>query len=135
MKGMARSKEPLLNRILRRGEDAGLLVSAVTLMLVEVGYVAWLERLPALPSRAHPAGFLDLPPWYERPRVEVTLLLTVLGGMIAWAAWGVVGFMHDRPDATVASNHRAMVNKRLKTAAFYAVVAGADLLLTQFLRT
>ena len=132
---MARSNEPLLNRILRRGEDAGLLVSAAALMLVEVGYVAWLERLPALPSPAHPAGFLDLPPWYEHPRVEVTLLLTILGGMIAWAAWGVLGFMRNRPDAAVASTHRAVVNQRLKTAAFYAVVAGADLLLTQFCHT
>jgi hypothetical protein len=28
-----------------------------------------------------------------------------------------------------------MVGKRLKTAGFYAVVAGADMLLIQFLRT
>ena len=132
---MARSNRLLLNRMLRRGEDAGLLVSAAALMLVEVAYVAWLERLPAIPSQAHPAGFLDLPPWYERPGVEVTLLLTVLGGMIAWAAWGVFGFMRSESDTAVASAHRAMVHKRLKTAAFYAVVAGADILLTHFLRT
>ena len=132
---MARSTEPFLNRILRLGEDTGLLVSAAALMLVETGYVAWLERLPALPSPAHPAGFIDLPPWYERPRVEVTLLLTVLGGIIAWAAWGVFGFMRNRMHGTVAPTHRAAVNKRLKTAAIYAVVAGADMLLIQFLRT
>ena len=131
---MARNREAL-NRILRWGEDAGLLVCTAALMLVEVGYVAWLERLPALPSAAHPAGFIDLPPWYERPRVEVTLLLTVLGGLIAWAAWGVLDFMRNRPDATAATTHRAMVAKRLKTAVFYAVVAGADMLLIQFLRT
>ena len=131
---MARNREAL-NRILRWGEDAGLLVCTAALMLVEVGYVAWLERLPALPSPAHPAGFIDLPPWYERPRVEVTLLLTVLGGLIAWAAWGVLDFMRNRPDATAATTHRAMVAKRLKTAVFYAVVAGADMLLIQFLRT
>jgi uncharacterized iron-regulated membrane protein len=121
--------------MLRRGEDAGLLVSAAALMLMEMGYVAWLERLPALPSGAHPAGFLDLPPWYERPRVEVTLLLTVLGGMIAWASWGVFGFMRSRPEESVVPSHRAMVYKRLRTAAFYAVVAGADLLVIQFLCT
>ena len=131
---MARNSEAL-NRILRRGEDVGLLVSTAALMLVEVGYVAWLERLPALPSPVHPVGFIDLPPWYERPRVEVTLLLTVLGGLIAWAAWGVFDFMRNRPDATVATTHRTMVGKRLKTAVFYAVVAGADMLLIQFLRT
>jgi len=91
-----------------------------------MGYVAWLELLPALPSRAHPAGFLDLPPWHERPRVEVTLLLTVLGGMIAWASWGVFGFMRSRPEGTVAASHRETVYKRLRTAAFYAVAAGAE---------
>ncbi len=132
---MVGSKGLLLNRMLRKGEDAGLLASAAALILVEVGYVAWLERLPTLPSRAHPAGFLDLPPWHERPRVEVTLLLTVLGGMIAWAAWGVFGFMRSRPEGTVTSSHRAMVYKRLRTAAFYALVAGADLLVMQFLHT
>jgi len=63
---MARNREAL-NRILRWGEDACLLVCTAALMLVEAGYVAWLERLPALPSPAHPAGFIDLPPWYERP--------------------------------------------------------------------
>src|ERR1700684_2136276 len=77
---MARSKEPLLDPLLRRGEDAGMVVSAAALALVEVGYVAWLERLPAFPSPAHPAEFFDLPLWYEHPRVGVTLLLTVLGG-------------------------------------------------------
>ncbi len=130
---MARSKESLLNRILRRGEDAGLLVSAAALILVEAGYVAWLERLPALPSPAHPAGFLDLPPWYEHPRVEVTLLLTVLGGVIAWAAWVfLVSCATDRT-GLLRRMRRAIVHKRLRTATFYAVVAGADLLLTQFL--
>jgi len=121
--------------MLRRAEDAGLFVSAAALMLVEMGYVAWLERLPALPSRTNPAGFLDLPPWHERPRVEVTLLLTVLGGMIAWASWGVLGLMRSRPEETVASSHRAIVYKRLRTAPFYAVVAAADLLVMQFVRT
>src|SRR5471030_1145828 len=131
---MTRTKQPRFNRILL-GEDACLLVSAAALMLVEMGYVAWLERLPALPTPAHPTGFIDLPPWYERPRFEVTLLLTVLGGIIAWAAWGVLSLMRNRMHGTVAPTHRAAVNKRLKTAAIYAVVAGADMLLIQFLRT
>jgi hypothetical protein len=132
---MVRSKKPLLDRMLRRGQDVGLLVSAAALMLVEVGYVAWLERLPTLPSRAHPAGFLDLPPWYERPRVEVTLLLTVLGGLIAWAACGVVGLMRNRAEGTAGSPHRTRVYRRLRTAAFYAVVSGADLLIIHLFRT
>jgi hypothetical protein len=132
---MARSMAPLPNRILQRGENAGLLVSAAVLVLVETGCGTWLERLPALPRPAHPAGFIDLPPGHERPTVEVTLLLTILGGIIAWAAWGVFSLMRDRLDGTVASMGRAMVNKRLKTTAFCVVVAGADILLVQLLRT
>src|SRR5580693_6381107 len=132
---MARSKEPLLDPLLRRAEDAGMVVRAAALALVEVGYVAWMERLPAFPSPAHPAEFLDLPLWYEHPRVGVTLLLTVLGGMIAWAAWSVFGFMCNRSHGTVAAAQRAMANKRLKAAGLCAVVAGSDLLLVQFLRT
>jgi hypothetical protein len=111
-----------------------MVVSAAALVLVEVGYVAWLERLPAFPSPADPAGFLDLPLWYEHPRVGVTLLITALGGMIAWAAWGVFGFMCKRSHGTVAATQRATANKRLKAAAFYAMAAGADLFLIQVLR-
>jgi len=43
--------------------------------------------------------------------------------------------MRSRPEGTAMPSHRAMVYKRLRTAAFYAVVAGADLLVIQFLRT
>jgi hypothetical protein len=103
-----------------------MVVSAAALALVEVGYVAWLERLSAFPSPANPTEFLDLPLWYEHPRVGVTLLLTVLGGMIAWAAWSVFGFMRNRSHGTVAATQRAMANKRLKATALCAVVAGSD---------
>jgi uncharacterized membrane protein YhdT len=132
---MVRSKEPLLDRLLRRGGAAGMVVSAAALVLVEVGYVAWMECLPAFPSPADPAGFLDLPLWYEHPRVGVTLLITVLGGMIAWAVWGVFGFICKMSHGTVAATHRAMANKRLMATALCAVIAGSDLLLIQFLRT
>ena len=128
------SSETLLNRVLRRGEDIGLLASAVALILVESGYVAWLERLPAFPNSSHPAGFLDLPPWYEHPRVEVTLLLTILGGVIASAVWGVSPWCAMAPPTLPRMNDE-IARKRLKTAAFYAIVSGAELLFIQFLRT
>ena len=128
------NSETLLNRVLRRGEDIGLLASAVALILVEAGYVAWVERLPVFPNSSHPAGFLDLPPWYERPRIEVTLLLTILGGLIASAAWGVLALVRNGAAHSSANERRMIARKRLKAAAFYAIVAGADLLFIQFLR-
>ena len=57
-----------LNRALRRGESIGLFVCLAALMLVESGYIAWLEKLPAFPKHGDPVGFLDLPPWYDHPR-------------------------------------------------------------------
>jgi len=132
---MARGPEAFLNRVLRRGEDIGLLATAAALILIEAGYVAWLERLPVLPGPSHPVGFLVLPPWYDRPRVEVTLLLTILGGLIASAAGGVFGLIRNSAGESPATERRTIAQKRLKTAALYAIVAGADLLFIQFLRT
>ena len=132
---MASDLDRLLIRILRRGEHLGLLASAVALIMVEAGYVAWLERLPALPNPAHQPGFLDLPPWYQRPRVEVSFLLTILGGMIFAAACGVAQLMRTRAGESSTNEWRRIAEKRLKTAVFYAVVAGADLFFIQFFRT
>ena len=132
---MASDLDRLLIRILRQGEHLGLLASAVALIMVEAGYVAWLERLPALPNPAHQPGFLDLPPWYQRPRVEVTFLLTILGGVIFAAACGVAQLMRNQTGESCTNEWRGIAEKRLKTAAFYAVVAGADLLFIQFFRT
>ena len=132
---MATGPEKFLIRVLRRGEDIGLLATAAALILIEAGYVAWLERLPVLSGPTHPVGFLVLPPWYDRPRVEVTLLLTILGGLIASAAWGVFGLIRNSAGELPATERRVIAEKRLKMAALYAIVAGADLLFIQFLRT
>ena len=131
---MARG-QAFLNRVLRRAEDIGLLATAAALILIEAGYVAWLERLPVLPGPSHPVGFLVLPPWYDRPRVEVTLVLTIFGGLIVSAACGVFGLIRNSASGTPAPERRTIAQKRLKTAALYAIVAGADLLFIQFLRT
>ncbi|MGH9630284.1 MAG: hypothetical protein ACRD7E_18370 [Bryobacteraceae bacterium] len=130
-------RKHLLLQILRRGEELGLLFSFLLLILVEAGYVAWLQRLPAIPTQAHSDPFLLLPPWYEHPRAEVTLLLTLVGGMIGWAGAGLAQFLKtSRRHNGIAekSGSKAVAAYRLKTAAFYALLAGADLLSIQFLR-
>ena len=57
--------------------------------------------------------------FYGRPMVEVTLLLTVLGGMIAWSALSLVAFFRSkRGDAATVDAQRTLVIYRLKRAAF-----------------
>jgi hypothetical protein len=104
-------------------------------MLVEAGYIAWLERLPAFPTHGDPVGFLDLPPWYDHPRAEVTLLLTILGGLIAWSSCQAWPFLRADNSARSTPERRTAVVRCLKTAGAFAVIAGADMLLVQFLRT
>jgi hypothetical protein len=104
-------------------------------MLVEAGYIAWLERLPAFPAHGDPVGFLDLPPWYDHPRAEVTLLLTILGGLIAWSSCQAWAFLRSDNSARTAPERRTAVVRCLKTTGAFALIAGADMLLVQFLRT
>ena len=124
-----------LSLILRRAENVGLFASVAALILVEAGYIAWLERLPALPRHGASVGFLDLPPWYDHPRAEVTLLLTVLGGLIAWSTWCVLEFVRASAHTPVGAERRAALVHHLKTAGICALVTGADMLLVQLLRT
>ena len=123
------------DRVLKRAEDFGFLFCFFALLLVETGYVAWLERLPAFPAPEQPAPFITLPPWYGRPRVEVTMLLTVLGGSLAWSALSLVAFFRSkRRAAATVEAHRTLVIYRLQRAAFLAALAGADLLAIQLWR-
>ena len=124
-----------MNRLLQQGEDIGLWACIAALILVEAGYIAWLERLPALPKNGNPVGFLDLPPWYDHPRAEVTLLLTVLGGLIAWSSWHAFAFLRAGTGTPAAPETRTAIVRCLKTAAAFAVIAGADMLLVQLFQT
>jgi hypothetical protein len=126
----------IVDRVLRDAEDLGLFFFFLTLLLIETGYVAWLERLPAFPEPKQPDGFLILPPWYGRPRVEVSLLLTVFGGVIIWTALGLVSLVRSkRQSSTRADAQRTIVLQRLKAATFWAIMSGADLLFIQLLRS
>jgi uncharacterized iron-regulated membrane protein len=122
------------DRFLKHGEDLGFLFCFLALILVETGYVAWLKRLPAIPAPEQPNPFIA-PLWYGRPRVAVTLLLSVLGGMLAGSAVSLVAFFRSkRRDADTVDAHRSLVVYRLQRAAFFAVLAGADLLAIQLFR-
>jgi hypothetical protein len=131
------SQQQIINRLLRHTKEIALLFCFFALLLVETGYIAWLERLPAFPLLPEPESpFLDLPPWYGRPRVEVTLLLTVAGGMLAWTALSLIAFFRcKRLSADTVHAHRTAVIHRLKASAFWAALAGAELFFVQFFRS
>ena len=124
-----------MNRLLQHGEGIGLWGCIAALILVEAGYIAWLERLPALPKSGNPVGFLDLPPWYDHPRAEVTLLLTVLGGLIVWSSCYAFAFLRAGTGTPAAPETRTAILRCLKTSAAFAVIAGADMLLLQLFQT
>ena len=132
---MVPRSESRLNRALRHGETIGVSASIAGLILVEAGYIAWLERLPALPKNGNLVGFLDLPPWYDHPRAEVTLLLTVLGGLIAWSLWRASAFLRAGTGTAAAPETRTAIVRCLKAAAAFAVIAGADMLFVQLFQT
>ena len=54
-----KQRRHIIDRLLKRAEDFGFLFCFFALLLVETGYVAWLERLPSFPvpeqqiGRAH----------------------------------------------------------------------------------
>jgi hypothetical protein len=43
---------------MKRAEDFGLFFCFLALLLVETGYVAWLERLRTFPAPEQPAPFI-----------------------------------------------------------------------------
>jgi hypothetical protein len=129
-------REVLIDRILRHGEESGLFITFLFLVLVEIGYVVWLEKLPALPALDHSSNqFLLLPPWYDHPRAEVTLLLSAGGAITAWAGIGLLKLLRRKQEHASRRDVKRVVIERLKVAGFWAVLAGADLLFIQLLRT
>jgi hypothetical protein len=121
----------IMVRVLRRAEDFGFLLCFFALLLVETGYVAWLERLPTFPAPEQPA--------------PLSLCLSSTDGLglsnaLTDGAWG-----HDRVERVEPSglfpkqargrrNRRrsaTLVIYRLKRAAFWAALTGAELLAIQ----
>ncbi|MBV8812220.1 MAG: hypothetical protein JO033_26425 [Acidobacteriaceae bacterium] len=128
--------EGLIDRLVGYAEEVGLFVSFVLLLLVETGYVAWLERLPSFPTPERPNDLLILlPPWYENPKAPTLLLLTIAGGMTVWMGVGLFTLLRRKHQALSRSHVKRAVIGRLKSALLWAILAGADLLFLQLLRT
>lgn len=120
-------------RVLEKGEIVGLIGMTLMLIVTEACLVYWLNHLQ-LPGRSSAtSGFLAMPPWYRRPRFEVTLLLTIAAGSLfrvcggLWAAW------QHRNHATAAELLKSL-RQQIKTAASVTAIAGFNLALATWLR-
>ena len=122
-----------LDRALRRGEVAGLYFTTALLVVVEFCFVCWLNRIaiPDVPTAG--AGFIVLPPWYRKPRFEVTLLLTILAGLLFSICWGLWELWQKRNDTESWEKAIQAVKQRVRTATSVAALTGLELALVTYL--
>ena len=121
-----------LDRALKRGEMFGLVFTTLMLIAIEGCFVYWLNhvQLPDRPLTA--SGFLVMPPWYRKPRFEVTLLLTIAAGILFSVCRGLWDAWHR--NHTASAEIIDCLHRRVKTAASVAALAGLNLALATWLR-
>lgn len=124
-----------LDGVLREGEVVGLYFTTAMLIVVEFCFVYWLHliQIPEASSKA-PSGFIVMPPWYQKPRFEVTLLLTILAGLLFWLCCGLWNLWRKRTDAGSWETAVQSVKQRVRTTTSVAALAGVELALVTWLR-
>ena len=131
---MSNAWKARLDGALRGGEVAGLYFTTALLIVVEFCFVCWLNRIqiPDVPNAG--SGFIVLPPWYQKPRFEVTLLLTILAGLLFSVCWGLWDLWHKRTKTGSWEKAIQSIRQRVKTATFVAALTGFQLALVTWLR-
>jgi len=130
---MNRTWKGSLDRVLQEGEMFGLVFMALMLIVIEGCLVYWLHHMQFPDRPVSPSGFLIMPPWYQKPRFEVTLLLTIVAGTLFSACRGLCDLWRARGrDASVEIIKS--LRRRLTTAASVAALAGFNLALATWLR-
>ena len=132
---MSNSWKARLDRALRGGEVARLYFTTALLIMVEFCFVYWLNRIqiPDVPNVR--SGFIVLPPWYRKPRFEVTLLLTILTGLLFSVCWGLWDLWQKRTDAGSWEKAIQSVKQRVKTTTSVAALTGLELALVAWLQS
>jgi hypothetical protein len=127
----SRNKEHL-EILLHEGELFGLIFTAVMLIVVEACCVYWLNhlQLPVHPSVQ--SGFLVVPPWHEKPRFEVTLLLMFAAGML-FSVIRALCELWRSSDGNPSADVVKRVRQRLSAAASVTAIAGVNLALASWL--
>ena len=96
--------------------------------------MCWLNRIPIPDVPTTGAGFIVLPPWHRKPRFEVTLLLTILAGLLFSVCWGLWDLWQQRNDTESWEKAIQSVKQRVRTATSVAALTGIELALVTYLR-
>jgi len=132
---MSNAWKTSLDGALRRGEVACLYFTTALLIVVEFCFVYWLTRIQIPDAPNVRAGFIVLPPWYRKPRFEVTLLLTILAGLLFSVCWGFWDLWQKRTDAGSWEKAIQSVKQRVKTTTSVAALTALDLALVTWLQS
>jgi hypothetical protein len=124
-----------LDRTLCEVEVAGLYFTTALLIVVEFCFVYWLNQIQIPDTVNAGSGFIVVPPWYRKPRFEVTLLLTILAGLLFSVCRGLWSLWQKRTDAGSWEAAIQSVKQRVKTTASVAALTAFDLALVTWLRS
>ena len=103
--------------------------------MVEFCFVYWLSQIQIPGAANAESGFIVVPPWYRKPRFEVTLLLTILAGLLFSVCRGLWSLWQKRTDAGSWETVIQSVKQRVKTTASVAALTAIDLALVTWLRS
>ena len=131
---MSNTWKARLDGALRGGEIAGLYFTTALLIVVEFCFVCLLNRIPIPDVPNTGSGFIVLPPWYQKPRFDVTLLLTILAGLLFSVCWGLWDLRQKRTKTVSWEKAMQSVRQRVKTTTFVAALTGFQLALVTWLR-
>ncbi len=132
---MSNAWKARLDGALRGGAVAGLYFTTALLIVVECCFVYWLNRIQFPDVLNAGSGFIVLPPWYRKPRFEVTLLLTILAGLLFSVCWGLWDLWQKRNDAGSWEKAVQSVKQRVKTTTSVAALTGFELALVTWLHS
>ena len=132
---MSNAWKTSLDGALRREEVAGLYFTTALLIVVEFCFVYWLNRIQIPDAPNVRSGFIVLPPWYRKPRFEVTLLLTILAGLLFSVCWGFWDLWQKRTDVGSLEKAIQLVKQRVKTTTSVAALTGLELALVTWLQS
>ena len=132
---MSNTWKARLDRTLWGGAVAGLYFTTALLIVVEFCFVYWLNRTQIPDAANAGSGFIVVPPWYRKPRFEVTLLLTILAGLLFSVCRGLWSLWQKRTDAGSSETAIQSVKQRVKTTASVAALTAFDLALVTWLRS